>query len=332
MVEIDEIDVEEVDNAAFGSEAVEIDEEDIRFLELGQQGCWNQILDQFSPADSDALRVMTDSFKVRDRRLQREEEARLIKRAQAEDQAAKQILVESCFGLVLSEVRKFRHRHNVDSEHPTLSVGDLVQEGLLGLLKAISKWRSDKNARLSTYAMGWIRQGIHRAFVNSGRTIRLPINHSVRLSQILKIHASLQAQLGRPPSHRELAEKLEINEATLFKLLRQLNDVTSLSAPVNDNSEDKLGDFIVGSEISPLRSAYLGELKMIVDRLLSTLPDREQQIIRMRFGLDDGEIQTLENIGEHFHLSRERIRQIENQILHDLRIKHGALVEGEVIQ
>ena len=237
---------------------------------------------------------------------------RELRRAVAEGDLAEQTFVQSNLRLVVSIAKKYQA-----SGLPLL---DLVQEGNLGLIHAVEKFDWHKGFKFSTYATWWIRQAITRGIANTGRTIRLPVHAGDTLARVQKAQARLEFELHRPPTRAELARETELPEDKLADALRFRSEPLSLSEPLREDGDAELADVVADrSAESPFEMAATALLPMEIERLLSPLNDRERQILRLRFGLDRGEPRTLEEVGERFDLTRERIRQIEARAMSKLR-------------
>src|SRR4030043_407363 len=262
-----------------------------------------------SPTNDPVRMYLKEIGKVR--LLTAAEEVQLAKRIEKGDMTAKSRLVEANLRLVVSIAKKYVGRG--------MLFLDLIQEGNLGLIRAVEKFDYTKGYKFSTYATWGIRQAITRAIADQARTIRIPVHMVETINRFIRTSRKLMQELGREPSPEEIAKEMGIEPAKVREIIKVSQEPTSLEAPVGEEKDSTLGDFIPDEEIRPEDQASAELLKSHLSEVLDTLNDREKKVLKLRFGLEDGRQRTLEEVGREFGVTRERIRQIEAKALRKLR-------------
>ena len=244
--------------------------------------------------------------------LKPHEEVELAKKMMEGDEIAKARLVEANLRLVVSIAKRYVGRG--------MLFLDLIQEGNLGLIKAVEKFDYARGFKFSTYATWWIRQAITRAIADQARTIRIPVHMVETINKLIRVSRQLLQELGRDPKPEEIAKEMDMSEEKVREIMKIAQDPVSLETPIGEEEDSHLGDFIPDEDaLAPAEAAAYSLLKDQIEEVLGSLNEREQKVLKLRFGLDDGRARTLEEVGKEFDVTRERIRQIEAKALRKLR-------------
>ena len=295
--------------------AAEMDEGEVEFDHIALRSRLEEIhkaeLDLSAEPSVDSLRLYLRSI-GRVPLLSAEEEVALAKRIEKGDVSAKQHMIEANLRLVVSIAKGYMGRG--------MNLLDLIQEGSLGLIRAVEKFDYRRGYKFSTYATWWIRQSVTRAIADKGRTIRIPVHMVDRLNKVVYAERALIQQLGRDPSPAEIAAELECSAHEVREMLRMAQLPVSLEKPVGDEDESALADFVEDDTAeSPFEVASKALRRQSVERVLASLPRREREVLEMRYGITGDRVRTLDEVGRAFNITRERVRQIESRTLKKLQ-------------
>jgi RNA polymerase primary sigma factor len=272
-------------------------------------------------ATTDALQLFLNEA-GRYRLLTASEEVELAKRIERGDKEAKDLMINSNLRLVVSIAKKYQG-HGI-------SLLDLIQEGIIGLIRAVEKFDWRRGFKFSTYATWWIRQAVQRGVANKSRTIRIPVHIVEREQKISRAERQLTAQLERPPTDEEVAEKAKLSLKHVREVRSAARAVTSIDKPIGQEGDTSFGDLIAGESAEPSEEVHVSLAEQAVRRAVNTLPERERQVVKLRYGMNgDRDPQSLEQIGRTLGLTRERVRQIESQALQRLAERREVAALGE---
>ena len=306
----EKVDLEDVQKPATVKADEEPDEESLARVEREEEE--RDAVEDYEDFAMDAIKLYLKDIQ-KTNLLTAEEEKALARRIDDGDMAARDKMIESNLRLVVKIAKRYMNRG--------LPFLDLIEEGNLGLIKAVERFKISKECRFSTYATWWIRQSIERALVNQSRTIRLPVHVSDDINKLIKITRELVRDLNREPQVKEVADVMGVEPAYVRRLMVLLKKTYSIEHPMGENNDYSLIDTIEDSSVvNPLELAEWLNKFHIITEMLATLNDNEKEIIALRFGLDDRDPQTLDTIGRQFGVTRERIRQIEAKSLEKLRL------------
>lgn len=307
----------ETDVIALDNLYTRLAEEGVDVFEIGEQKKPSELEKEIDVMETLQKVQITDPVRMYLKEIGRvslltaEEERDLAKRVERSDPKAKERLINSNLRLVVSIAKKYVGRG--------LTLLDLIEEGNIGLMRAVEKFDWRKGYKFSTYATWWIRQAITRAIADQARTIRIPVHMVETINRFIRVSRMLMQELGREPAPEEIAKQMGIETEKVREIIKVSQQPTSLEAPVGEEKDSTLGDFIPDEEIRPEDQASVELLKAHLSEVLDTLNDREKKVLKLRFGLDDGRQRTLEEVGREFGVTRERIRQIEAKALRKLR-------------
>lgn len=313
-IDIEEIDLDQIDDLQ-QDDVDEMDDEQLSAEAEAEERAERERLKQNAASvaanvDDPVKMYLKEIGKVE--LLTAEEEVNIAKRIENGDESAKKELAAANLRLVVSIAKKYVGRG--------LSFLDLIQEGNMGLMKAVDKFDYTKGFKFSTYGTWWIRQAITRAIADQARTIRIPVHMVETINKLVRIQRQLVQELGRDPTNEEIAAEMGVDEEKVREVKKIAQDPVSLETPIGEEEDSQLGDFIEDDTvISPEEAADYTMLREEIDNILSGLSDREKKVLELRFGLNDGMPRTLEEVGKEFDVTRERIRQIEAKALRKLK-------------